>query len=112
MAVIESTPYPNGISYFSTQDQFIAGSWFIPINADYSLVLDVVSEDFIAEGRNLSIERINVRIRREADGVSILCPNIVGLYNEFVSIESNNPDMQGKHITYATAGDWRVVVNG
>ena len=109
---IPASPYPNGISYFSDQALFEAESWTIPLDSTHNLILSVVSEEFEVLGRVLALERINVNVVRTADGAFIQCPNIVGLWNELVSIESINPDLQGKHITFATAGDWKVVVNG
>jgi hypothetical protein len=94
-------------------ENFTNDMFTLEYTAGKRLRLNVVSEAFTYGGRDTFIDEMNVQMESDSSGVTsvLVCPNKIGLSNDILSIESDDPALQGASITMQNLGQWSVVLN-
>ena len=63
------------------------------------LVLNKVSEDFIVEGEEIIIKRINIVVQPVNGENNLLCSSVIGIGNDYLMLKSDYTDQLGKVLT-------------
>jgi hypothetical protein len=96
-----------------TIEDFVNGSYSVAVTDSYYITLNMVNEEYHISGRDVLIRQMNV-IAQLFSGSSesqIVCPNVIGLSNDLVSIQSEDPSLNGTRITFDNMGKWGVEIN-
>lgn len=97
-----------------SKEDLKTGSHYVTIDSLSRLLFYSVDEQFLAVTRVTTLKRIV--IYAEATSLTgeitrVRCPSIIGLSNEFISIESDDPSKNGTQISMENLDDWQVRVN-
>lgn len=63
------------------------------------LVLNKVSEDFLVEGEEITIKRINIVVQPVNGENNLLCSSVIGIGNDYLMLKSDYTEQLGKVLT-------------
>jgi len=94
-------------------EDFVNGSYSVPVTDSYFITFNMVDESYRNTGRDVVIKQMNVVAQLfTGDSVQqIVCPSVIGLSNDLLSIQSEDPTLNGRRITLDNLGQWGVEIN-
>jgi hypothetical protein len=97
-----------------TSDNFVNDIFTFAANNSINIVFCSLDESYQEVGDIAVVREILVEAQyTDSNGVvsSVKCPNIIGVLNSLVQIESDDPTMAGVKISKDNIGSWRVNIN-
>lgn len=83
--------------------EFTSDLWEIETENGNTLILNKVNEEFTMQiddvNYDTKVNRINIAVLPEGEEQQIVCGSIIGIKDEYVTVISDYPELQGKLLT-------------
>ena len=71
----------------------------LPLPDGNTLIMNQVDEDFLTNGDEVVVKGINIVVALEDGSGNVLCSSVIGMHNDYFTINSGYPEYVGKTLT-------------
>ena len=71
----------------------------LPLPNGNTLIMNQVDEDFLTNGDEVVVKGINIVVALEDGSGNVLCSSVIGMSNDYFTINSGYPEYVGKTLT-------------
>ena len=71
----------------------------LPLPDGNTLIMNQVDEDFLTNGDEVVVKGINIVVALEDGSENVLCSSVIGMPNDYFTINSGYPEYVGKTLT-------------
>lgn len=79
--------------------EFVYDFFSLPLPNGNTLIMNKVDEDFLINGDETIIKGINIVVALEDGSENVLCSSVIGMSNDYFTINSGYPEYVGKILT-------------
>lgn len=79
--------------------EFVYDFFSLPLPNGNTLIMNKVDEDFLINGDETIIKGINIVVALEDGSGNVLCSSVIGMSNDYFTINSGYPEYVGKTLT-------------
>lgn len=79
--------------------EFTYDFFSLPLPDGNTLVMNKIDEDILIDEEEAVINEINIVVALEDDSENVLCSSVIGIANDYFTINSDYPEYVGKTLT-------------